>query len=138
MDSQNRKKLGEIIGEFLVIERQQTLAERAGRTFITEFLQKHGPVQFKASSYWEDKLKAGDEDALAEALMDESENVIYDRLSEDDPTDGSGFLESIGWDESVEDIVAEVYLVDEKKRLSVHLGDIKATVEVLRFIDQFA
>ena len=138
MDNNARKNLGEIFGEFLRVERQMTLVERSGRNFITEFLQNHEPVQFKPVPYWEERIKAGIDDAYEEALMEDSEHVVFDRLSEKDPTDGNGYLVSISWDKEVEDIVADVYVTAEKKEQKVHLGNIKTIVEVLRFIDAFA
>ena len=139
MNTETRKKLGGIVGEFLVVERQMSLAERSGRNFITEFLQKNDKsVEFHPSSYWEDRIKNGDDEALADALMDESESVVFDRLSEDVPSDGTGCLMSIGWDKKEEDVVAVVYVVPDKKEVSVHLGNIKSVVEVLRFLDSFA
>lgn len=141
MNTEARKELGRIVGEFLTVERQMTLAERSGRNFITEFLQKNDtPVEFKPSSYYEKRIAEGDKEALGEALMDESENVVFDRLSEEDPTDAIGCIKSIAWDKTVEDVVAVIYVVADAEEKSVHLGNIKgqSLVEVIRFIDAFA
>lgn len=139
MNAETKNELGRIVGEFLSVERQMTLAERSGRNFVTELLQKKdNPVEFKPAPYWEKKIDAGDKDALGEALMDESESVVFERLSEEDPSDGVGYLKSIAWDKTVEDVVAVVCVIASAEEVTVHLGNIKSVVEVLRFIDAFA
>lgn len=138
MDTETRKNLGGIVGEFLKIEREQTLASREARNFITGLLHDTEPVQFVPSAYWNNRIAAGDPDAFENALLDESENIVFDRLSEEEPRDGDGYLVSIGWDKDVEDVVAQVYEIEKKKTRAVHLGNIKSIVEILRFIDAFS
>jgi len=139
MDKEHRKNLRGIVGEFLDLEQQMASVEGSCRNFITELLQtSEASVEFKPSPYWEKKIKSGRPGDLEEALEQESEHVVIDCLSEEDPTDQEGYLLSIVWDKKNEDVIANVYVNKQHKARQVHFGDIKNVSRVLRFIDAFA
>ncbi len=138
MDELQRKTLAEVVGELREAEQQKSSAEGSCRNYITSLLQTREAVKFKPSPYWEKKIKSGKTDEFNEALLEESESVVFDRLSEDDPTDGDGCLVSIAWDKKDGDVIANVYVPKEKKNRDVHLGDIKNVSRVLQFIAAFA
>lgn len=138
MDTEQKKKLGEIQGEYMNIADRKRLNDRSSSEFIVKLLQKRDPVEFKPSPYWAEKVQAGDREALESSLMEDSASVTFDRLSDENPADGRGYILSIGWDKEVEDVVAEVYVIPERETRRVHLGNIKTLYEVGCFLASFA